>query len=78
MVACYRDPAGALQAVSAVCTHLGCHVQWNGSERSWDCPCHGSRFDTAGQVLNGPALQALEAVPLGRLEEEEEHPAPPT
>jgi glycine/D-amino acid oxidase-like deaminating enzyme/nitrite reductase/ring-hydroxylating ferredoxin subunit len=62
MVACYREPGGALRAVSAVCTHLGCHVRWNDAERSWDCPCHGSRFDTAGRVLNGPAVRALEAV----------------
>ena len=62
MVACYRDPGGGLRAVSAVCTHLGCHVRWNDAERSWDCPCHGSRFDTAGRVLNGPAVKALEAV----------------
>lgn len=62
MVACYRESTGALRAVSAVCTHLGCHVHWNDAERSWDCPCHGSRFDTAGRVLNGPAVKALEPV----------------
>jgi glycine/D-amino acid oxidase-like deaminating enzyme/nitrite reductase/ring-hydroxylating ferredoxin subunit len=62
MVACHRTAAGELRAVSAVCTHLGCHVHWNGAERSWDCPCHGSRFDTAGRVLNGPAVRALEPV----------------
>lgn len=69
MVACYRDSAGALRAVSAVCTHLGCHVHWNDAERSWDCPCHGSRFDTAGRVLNGPAVRALEAVDVGAADE---------
>ena len=63
-VAVYRDDAGALHAVSAVCTHLQCIVRWNGADRSWDCPCHGSRFDTAGRVLQGPALADLPQVPL--------------
>jgi glycine/D-amino acid oxidase-like deaminating enzyme/nitrite reductase/ring-hydroxylating ferredoxin subunit len=60
-----RDGRGALCAVSAVCTHMGCLVRWNGAERSWDCPCHGSRFDTSGRVLDGPASRDLEprAVP---------------
>ena len=61
-VAAYRDEGGALHAVSAVCTHLGCIVGWNNAERSWDCPCHGSRFDPDGQVLHGPAVQPLEPV----------------
>jgi glycine/D-amino acid oxidase-like deaminating enzyme/nitrite reductase/ring-hydroxylating ferredoxin subunit len=60
-VAVYRDPGGELHALSPVCTHLGCLVNWNGAERSWDCPCHGSRFDPAGQVINGPAMANLEA-----------------
>ena len=59
-VAGYRDEDGKLHAVSAVCTHLGCIVTWNGAEKSWDCPCHGSRFDTEGKVLHGPALKDLE------------------
>jgi glycine/D-amino acid oxidase-like deaminating enzyme/nitrite reductase/ring-hydroxylating ferredoxin subunit len=58
-VAVYRDPAGALVERSAICTHLGCVVRWNDTEKSWDCPCHGSRFDTHGNVLNGPANSAL-------------------
>jgi glycine/D-amino acid oxidase-like deaminating enzyme/nitrite reductase/ring-hydroxylating ferredoxin subunit len=59
-VAGYRDDEGSLHAVSATCTHLGCIVTWNGAEKSWDCPCHGSRFDTEGRVLHGPALKDLE------------------
>jgi glycine/D-amino acid oxidase-like deaminating enzyme/nitrite reductase/ring-hydroxylating ferredoxin subunit len=59
-VAVFRDEDGALHECSAVCTHLGCVVQWNRGEKSWDCPCHGSRFDTDGNVLNGPAIKSLE------------------
>jgi glycine/D-amino acid oxidase-like deaminating enzyme/nitrite reductase/ring-hydroxylating ferredoxin subunit len=58
-IAVYRDEHGALQQCSAVCTHLGCIVQWNSGEKSWDCPCHGSRFDVAGNVLAGPAVKPL-------------------
>jgi glycine/D-amino acid oxidase-like deaminating enzyme/nitrite reductase/ring-hydroxylating ferredoxin subunit len=64
-VAAYRDDEGALVAVSARCTHLGCQVNWNSAERSWDCPCHGSRFAPDGRVLQGPAVHALERKPLG-------------
>jgi glycine/D-amino acid oxidase-like deaminating enzyme/nitrite reductase/ring-hydroxylating ferredoxin subunit len=58
--AAYRDDAGQLHAVSARCTHLGCTVRWNDAEKSWDCPCHGSRFGTDGSVLHGPAVHPLE------------------
>jgi glycine/D-amino acid oxidase-like deaminating enzyme/nitrite reductase/ring-hydroxylating ferredoxin subunit len=54
-----REENGTLHARSATCTHLGCHVAWNRAERSWDCPCHGSRFNARGEVLNGPATRAL-------------------
>jgi glycine/D-amino acid oxidase-like deaminating enzyme/nitrite reductase/ring-hydroxylating ferredoxin subunit len=58
--AAYRDDAGELHVVSARCTHLGCTVRWNADETSWDCPCHGSRFDVDGMVLQGPAVDDLE------------------
>jgi glycine/D-amino acid oxidase-like deaminating enzyme/nitrite reductase/ring-hydroxylating ferredoxin subunit len=63
-LAAYRDEDGRLSAVSPVCTHLWCQVNWNSAERSWDCPCHGSRFDTDGRVLQGPAVEGLEPRPL--------------
>jgi len=58
-VAAYRDETGVLHEVSAVCTHMKCVVGWNPTDRSWDCPCHGSRFSADGEVLSGPALQPL-------------------
>lgn len=58
-IAAYRDENGTLHERSAVCTHLGCVVAWNPAEKSWDCPCHGSRFDPEGRVLNGPAIRDL-------------------
>ncbi len=57
--AVYRDDDGELHAVSATCTHLGCTVAFNEAERTWDCPCHGSRFDVDGRVLDGPANAPL-------------------
>lgn len=61
-VAAYRDENGELSAVSAVCTHMGCVVHWNEAEKTWDCPCHGSRFRPTGEVLAGPAETPLQAV----------------
>ena len=60
-VAVYRDPDGVVHSVSAVCSHMGCTVKWNAGETTWDCPCHGSRFSCDGAVLQGPAVQPLEA-----------------
>jgi glycine/D-amino acid oxidase-like deaminating enzyme/nitrite reductase/ring-hydroxylating ferredoxin subunit len=57
--AVYRDDAGVVHACSAICPHLGCVVAWNGGEKTWDCPCHGSRFDVDGAVLHGPAISPL-------------------
>lgn len=58
-IAAYKDK-GQLHTYSAVCTHLGCTVIWNNSEKSFDCPCHGSRFSSSGNVINGPANTSLE------------------
>jgi Rieske Fe-S protein len=65
-VAVYRDAQGVLHERSAVCTHLGCVVHWNAGEKSWDCPCHGSRFGIDGEVLNGPARSGLGEPPTAR------------
>lgn len=59
-VAAFRDEAGVLHALSAKCTHMGCIVSFNTAERSWDCPCHGSRFGLDGRVIEGPAVKDLE------------------
>jgi glycine/D-amino acid oxidase-like deaminating enzyme/nitrite reductase/ring-hydroxylating ferredoxin subunit len=58
-IAAYRDENGALHERQAYCKHLGCVVAWNSTEKSWDCPCHGSRFDARGRVINGPAISNL-------------------
>lgn len=62
--AVYADEAGQLRAVSAVCTHLGCTVEFNPAETTWDCPCHGSRFTTDGRVVQGPATRDLQPRPV--------------
>ncbi|MBV9126109.1 MAG: FAD-dependent oxidoreductase [Planctomycetes bacterium] len=66
-VAVYRDEQGTVHERSAVCPHLGCMVHWNGAEKTWDCPCHGSRFDALGRVANGPAN-----TPLAEVKEEKQ------
>jgi len=58
-VAAYRNESGVVTELSAICTHMGCVVAWNDAERTWDCPCHGSRFEPAGKVLAGPAESPL-------------------
>jgi glycine/D-amino acid oxidase-like deaminating enzyme/nitrite reductase/ring-hydroxylating ferredoxin subunit len=61
-IAVYRDDAGALHEMTAICPHLKCIVHWNRTETTWDCPCHGSRFDSLGKVLNGPSVADLAPV----------------
>ncbi|HZK25623.1 MAG TPA: FAD-dependent oxidoreductase [Oscillospiraceae bacterium] len=60
-VGAYRDQQGTLHLVDTSCTHLGCELQWNAAELSWDCPCHGSRFTYKGEIIEGPAIKALKA-----------------
>jgi nitrite reductase/ring-hydroxylating ferredoxin subunit len=62
-VAVWRNPNGQVTRLSPTCTHMGCQVNWNASERTWDCPCHGSRFKPTGQVLSGPAESPLTPSP---------------
>ena len=57
----YRDEQGNLHLVNTTCTHMGCELNWNSAEKSWDCPCHGSRFSYDGNVIEGPALEPLTA-----------------
>lgn len=61
-VAAYKDENDKLHECSAVCPHLGCIVDWNSLEKTWDCPCHGSRFDAYGRVINGPANKNLPVI----------------
>jgi Rieske Fe-S protein len=58
-VAAYRQDDGTIVERSAVCTHIGCLVHWNGLEKCWDCPCHGSQFRPDGSVIIGPAVRPL-------------------
>ena len=61
-IAVYRDENGKLYKRSAVCVHMGCIVRFNSLEKTWDCPCHGSRFGTDGHAINTPAFSGLEAL----------------
>lgn len=61
-IAAYKDMDGKIHALNPVCTHAACIVNWNGEEKSWDCPCHGARFDIDGKVLTGPATRGLEQI----------------
>jgi glycine/D-amino acid oxidase-like deaminating enzyme/nitrite reductase/ring-hydroxylating ferredoxin subunit len=67
-LAVYRDEASGLHVRSAICPHLGCIVAWNSAEKSWDCPCHASRFGVDGEVLHGPAGSPLAAETLQRIQ----------
>ncbi len=68
-VAVYKDSEAQIHAYSAVCPHLGCYVRWNADEKSFDCPCHGSRFSCKGEVVNGPALSDLKPFDMAVLRE---------
>lgn len=63
-VGAYKDEHGKLYFVNTTCTHLGCEVQWNNAEQTWDCPCHGSRFSPIGDVIEGPAFEPLERIEI--------------
>lgn len=63
-VGAYRDDEGQVHAVAITCTHMACTLHWNSAERSWDCPCHGSRYSYTGRLLNGPAVEDLPVVGL--------------
>ncbi|MGI6065750.1 MAG: FAD-dependent oxidoreductase [Bacillota bacterium] len=58
----YRDEKGTLHLVDTTCTHLGCELSWNSAERSWDCPCHGSRFTYEGEIIEGPTVKPLKKI----------------
>lgn len=66
-LALYKDEQGELHAVNPVCTHAKCTVSWNNAEKTWDCPCHGARYDVNGEVLTGPARKALEVIEVRSL-----------
>jgi glycine/D-amino acid oxidase-like deaminating enzyme/nitrite reductase/ring-hydroxylating ferredoxin subunit len=68
-IALYKDDDGTLHAASPVCKHLKCEVKWNNAERSWDCPCHGARYNFDGQVITGPSDADLETISLRSLVE---------
>jgi glycine/D-amino acid oxidase-like deaminating enzyme/nitrite reductase/ring-hydroxylating ferredoxin subunit len=72
-LALYKDEAGELHAVSPICPHAKCSVGWNSAEKSWDCPCHGSRFAIDGEVLTGPAREGLEVIEIESLVHDEKH-----
>lgn len=61
-VGAYKDEKGGVHFVDTTCRHMGCEVQWNSAERSWDCPCHGSRYNIEGNVIEGPALKPLKKI----------------
>ena len=69
-IALYKDEHGNLFGVNPTCTHMKCNVAWNKAEKSWDCPCHGSRFDINGEVLTGPATVNLEKLNLEKYRHE--------
>jgi len=77
-LAIYRDLDGTLHALDATCTHAGCKVGFNQAEKSWDCPCHGSRFSIFGEILTGPASEPLKIHPVSSNPAMETKPTDPT
>ena len=69
-IALYKDESGNLHAIDPVCPHAKCMVDWNSAEKSWDCPCHGSRFSYDGELLTGPARHGLDIIELAELAKE--------
>lgn len=63
-VAVYKDSTGQVSSYSAVCTHLGCVIGWDEANKRWQCPCHGSRYDTQGRVLKGPTKRNLPQIEI--------------
>ena len=60
----YLDEEGKYHVVDTTCTHMGCELEWNNGEHSWDCPCHGSRFSIDGEVMEGPAETPLDKIDI--------------
>lgn len=58
-IGAYKDEEGKIHLVNTTCTHMGCELNWNAAEKSWDCPCHGSRFTYTGEIIEGPAVKPL-------------------
>jgi len=67
-VGIYKDSTEQIYAVKPICTHMGCAIKWNKDENTWDCTCHGSRFDCEGNVLGGPALKSLERLEISGID----------
>ena len=70
-LALYKDELNVIHALNPACTHVKCIVTWNDAEQSWDCPCHGARYSTDGEVLNGPAQKNLEKIEVRDLDSKE-------
>ena len=66
-IALHKDEKGGLHAINPTCTHLKCSVTWNNAEQTWDCPCHGARYDINGEVITGPAGMGLEKIEVKQL-----------
>ena len=63
-IAAYKNKNGELATLSPVCTHMGCMVEWNNYDKTWDCPCHGSRYEADGTVKKGPAKKNLKKIDM--------------